>query len=96
MPNRAFTCSATSQGHMDDKTHTFTSPSIFGLLDSHGLGWAIYGYEAQPLSRAAFTDINAAAVSSRQFPAGVSPAPATAGPAPVTDAALTSYIRAHA
>ena len=33
---------------------------------------------------------------SRQFPAGVSPAPGTAGPAPVTDAALSSYIRANA
>ena len=30
LPNRAFACAATSQGHMDDKTHTFTSPSIFG------------------------------------------------------------------
>ena len=33
---------------------------------------------------------------SRQFPAGVSPAPGKAGPAPVTDAALASYIRANA
>jgi phospholipase C len=33
---------------------------------------------------------------SRQFPAGVSPAPGVAGPAPATDAALSSYIRAHA
>jgi hypothetical protein len=33
---------------------------------------------------------------SRQFPAGVSPAPGKTGPAPVTDAALASYIRAHA
>ena len=33
---------------------------------------------------------------SRQFPAGVSPAPGETGPAPVTDAALASYIRAHA
>jgi phospholipase C len=57
MPNRAFACSATSQGHMDDKTHTFTSPSIFGLLESHQLPWAIYGYGAQPLTKATFTDI---------------------------------------
>ena len=57
MPNRAFACSATSQGHMDDKTHTFTSPSIFGLLESHQLPWAIYGYQAQPLTKATFTDI---------------------------------------
>jgi phospholipase C len=41
LPNRAFACAATSQGHMDDKTHTFTSPTIFGLLDAAGLGWAV-------------------------------------------------------
>jgi phospholipase C len=33
---------------------------------------------------------------SRQFPAGVSPAPGKTGPAPGTAAALASYIRAHA
>jgi phospholipase C len=33
---------------------------------------------------------------SRQFPAGRSAIPGTAGPAPVTDAALASYIRANA
>ena len=38
MPNRAFACSGTSQGHMDDKTHTFTSPSIFGALTAQNLG----------------------------------------------------------
>jgi len=63
MPNRAFTCSGTSQGHMDDKTHTFTSPSIFGLLDSHSLGWAIYGYDAEPLTKDTFTDISGAAAA---------------------------------
>jgi phospholipase C len=63
MPNRAFTCSGTSQGHMDDKTHTFTSPSIFGLLDSHSLGWAIYGYDAEPLTKDTFTDISGAAAT---------------------------------
>jgi phospholipase C len=57
MPNRAFTCAATSQGHMDDKTHTFTSPSIFGLLGQHGVAWAIYGYDAEPLTESTFTDI---------------------------------------
>ena len=37
---------------MDDKTHTFTSPSIFGLLESHGQSaGAIYGYDAQPLTK---------------------------------------------
>ena len=57
LPNRAFACAATSQGHMDDKTHTFTSPSIFGLLESHQLSWGIYGYDAQPLTKSTFTDI---------------------------------------
>ncbi len=57
LPNRAFTCAATSQGHMDDKTHTFTAPSIFGLLGGHGLSWGIYGYDAEPLTRSTFTDI---------------------------------------
>jgi phospholipase C len=61
LPNRAFACSATSQGHMDDKTHTFTSPSIFGLLGQHGLTWGIYGYDAAPLTRSTFTDIASAA-----------------------------------
>lgn len=60
LPNRAFACAATSQGHMDDKTRTFTAPSIFGLLGKHGLSWGIYGYEAEPLTRSIFTDIAAA------------------------------------
>ncbi len=61
LPNRAFACAATSQGHMDDKTRTFTSPSIFGLLGGHGLSWGIYGYDAEPLTRSTFTDIAGAA-----------------------------------
>jgi phospholipase C len=61
LPNRAFVCAGTSQGHMDDHTKTFTSPSVFGLLGSHGLTWAIYGYDAQPLTRNTFTDIAGAA-----------------------------------
>jgi phospholipase C len=60
LPNRAFACSGTSQGHMDDKTHTFTAPSIFGLLNSHNLPWAIYGYDTQPLTKDTFTDITGA------------------------------------
>ncbi len=61
LPNRAFASTATSQGHMDDKTHTFTAPSIFGLLGRSGLGWAIYGYDAEPLTKSTFTDIAQAA-----------------------------------
>jgi phospholipase C len=34
LPNRAFACAATSQGHMDDTTKTFTAPSIFGLMST--------------------------------------------------------------
>jgi phospholipase C len=63
LPNRAFACAATSQGHMDDKTHTFTSPSIFGLLGSHQLDWAIYGYNAQPLTKGNFPDTSSAPAS---------------------------------
>jgi phospholipase C len=63
LPNRAFACAATSQGHMDDKTHTFTSPTIFGLLDAAGLGWAIYGYAKQPLTKNTYTQISTAAAS---------------------------------
>jgi phospholipase C len=57
LPNRAFVCAATSQGHMDDNTKTFTSPTIFGLLSAQNLAWAIYGYDAQPLTRLDFPDI---------------------------------------
>jgi phospholipase C len=61
LPNRAFACSATSQGHMDDKTRTFTSPSIFGLLGQNDVTWAIYGYDAEPLTKDTFTDVASAA-----------------------------------
>src|SRR5580692_11354347 len=63
LPNRAFACAATSQGHMDDKTHTFTSPTIFGLLQAAGLGWAVYGYDEQPLTKSTFTQISTAEAS---------------------------------
>ena len=57
LPNRAFAGCGTSQGHMDDKTRTFTAPSIFGSMTQHGVDWAIYGYEAEPLTKETFTDI---------------------------------------
>lgn len=60
LPNRAFALAATSQGHMDDKTRTFTAPSIFGLLGQHGVSWGIYGYDAEPLTKRTFTDIASA------------------------------------
>ena len=56
MPNRAFVGAATSQGHMDDKTKSFTVPSIFGLLDQNYVSWAIYGYDTEPLTRHTFPD----------------------------------------
>jgi phospholipase C len=61
MPNRAFACAATSQGHMDDKTKSFTSPSIFGQLSAKGVDWRIYGYNAEPLTRLDFPDVTGAA-----------------------------------
>jgi phospholipase C len=63
MPNRAFACAATSQGHMDDTTKTFTASSIFGLLTSHQLDWAIYGYTSSPLTRLNFPDTTNAPAS---------------------------------
>jgi phospholipase C len=63
LPNRAFACAATSQGHMDDKTHTFSSPTIFGQLQAANLGWAVYGYDAEPLTKHTFTQITSADAS---------------------------------
>lgn len=54
LPNRAFACAATSQGHMDDKTKSYTARSIFGLLTANNIGWAIYGYDQEPLTRRFF------------------------------------------
>jgi phospholipase C len=56
LPNRAFAAAATSQGHMDDATKSFTCPTIFGSLSEKGINWAIYGYDADPLTRLTFTD----------------------------------------
>ncbi len=56
MPNRAFVCAATSQGFMDDKTKTYTAPSIFGALTKANVAWKIYGYSADPLTRQDFPD----------------------------------------
>jgi phospholipase C len=69
LPNRAFASAATSQGHMDDKTTTYTCPSIFGVLSAHQIGWAIYGYDAEPLTRLNFPDTtNAPETHFGQFP----------------------------
>jgi phospholipase C len=55
-PNRAFAAAATSQGHMNDSTASYTVPSIFGLMTAHGLSWKIYGYDKDPLTRGNFPD----------------------------------------
>jgi phospholipase C len=63
LPNRAFACAGTSQGHMDDKTKAYTSPSVFGLLSQNNLDWRIYGYDASPLTKEDFPDTKSAAAS---------------------------------
>ena len=57
LPNRAFALAATSQGHMNDKTTSFTCPSIFSQLNANNIDWAVYGYDAPPLTQQDFTDI---------------------------------------
>jgi phospholipase C len=57
LPNRAFVCAGTSQGHMDDNTKKYTCPSIFGLLSKNNVSWAIYGYIDPPLTRHDFPDV---------------------------------------
>jgi phospholipase C len=63
LPNRAFVCAGTSQGHMDDKTKAYTCPSVFGLLSQNNLDWRIYGYDASPLTKEDFPDTKSAAAS---------------------------------
>jgi len=60
LPNRAFALSGTSQGHMDDKTKTFTSPSICSSLTKAGVSWKVYGYDAAPLTKHTFPDLTSA------------------------------------
>src|ERR1700761_9453577 len=56
LPNRAFVCAATSQGHMDDKATQYTCPSIFGALSDAKVSWSVYGYTEPPLTRQDFSD----------------------------------------
>lgn len=56
MPNRIFATAATSQGRMDDAVHSYTVPSIFGLMSKNNVSWAIYGYSAPPLTRMNYPD----------------------------------------
>lgn len=55
-PNRAFACAATSQGHMNDSTSSYTVQSIFGLMTAHAVSWKIYGYDDEPLTRGNYPD----------------------------------------
>jgi phospholipase C len=63
LPNRALLLAGTSQGHMDDKTKTYTCPSIFGSLTKAGVSWIVYGYDAEPLTKADFPDTSSAPAS---------------------------------
>ena len=63
LPNRAFVHAATSQGHMDDKTKTFTASTIYPALTQRNISWAIYGYDADPLTRMTFSDLSSLADS---------------------------------
>jgi len=63
LPNRAFALAGTSQGHMDDKTKTYSCPSIFGSLTKAGVSWVVYGYDATPLTKADFPDTSSAPAS---------------------------------
>ncbi|WP_109126654.1 alkaline phosphatase family protein [Dyella sp. C11] len=57
LPNRAFTHAATSQGHMDDATKSFTAPTIYASLTQKKVSWAVYGYNADPLTRMTYSDL---------------------------------------
>ncbi len=60
-PNRAFVAMATSQGFVSDKSRSvFNAPSIFTALGKAGQSWAIYGYNAPPLTRGSIADIASA------------------------------------
>lgn len=56
IPNRAFACAGTSQGHLDNKVKVFTCPSIFGRLSDKNIDWGIFGYNREPLTRLDFSD----------------------------------------
>lgn len=62
-PNRAFAFAATSQGHLDNEPRAFSARTIFGLLETHGLTWNMYGYNAPPLTKDMFNELSSAAAS---------------------------------
>jgi len=57
-PNRAFVNMGTSQGYVKDKTTSvYTAPSIYTALSNNSVSWAVYGYDAPPLTRGSVADI---------------------------------------
>lgn len=60
LPNRAFACAATSQGHLKDSDTPYTAPTIFGALTAAAVSWSIFGYDGPPLARNDFPDIESA------------------------------------
>jgi phospholipase C len=63
LPNRAFVQMATSQGHLDDHTKSYTAPSIYPSLEKAKATWSIYGYDEKPLTPAGIEDIKNAPAS---------------------------------
>jgi phospholipase C len=76
---------------MDDKTHSFTSPSIFGLLTQHQLGWSIFGYTARDAAGVGVGDALTLAVSRNDDPLAGVVVPTSKGANP--SAALPSHLQ---
>jgi phospholipase C len=60
IPNRGFAAAATSQGHLSNNVKAYSCPSIYGRLTAKGRDWAIFGYDAAPLTRTDFPDTRTA------------------------------------
>jgi len=57
LPNRGFAAAATSLGYLQNRNAKFfTTQSIFGLMEKHGVDWSIFGYNRDPLTRHDFPD----------------------------------------
>ncbi|MBV9742364.1 MAG: phosphoesterase [Acidobacteriia bacterium] len=70
LPNRAFVSCATSQGYVADKSFKVsTAPSIYTAIAKAKATWAVYGYDAPPLTRGSVADItNAPESNFGEFP----------------------------
>jgi len=61
LPNRGFAAAATSLGFLQNAhAKFFTCPSIYGQMTKSNVDWAIYGYNAEPMTRMDFPDTRAA------------------------------------